>query len=266
MARIHEIGVKAKNDFIFKYPSVVVHDLLAWWKHDEGTGTTIDDYIGTSDGELLSITQAEMWANNAPDGNPCGTYPADTLNHAVNDIGTGLALASGDITIVAACYFDTIDGSHNTVLSKRAWAPAGGTSSNYGFRREGTGGYLNDVSFYYYGTGWHVWTSDTGFLSTGNWYILTFTYTFGTGASSVLYNGTSVQTGDWYLVGDGTELPGATNQYVQIGGVSEWVAGNDDTSQECMRGRLGDILLYDTVLTTTEVTQNFNALRDRYGL
>ena len=42
--------------------------------------------------------------------------------------------------------------------------------------------------------------------------------------------------------------------------------GKDDTFSRFLNGNIAQVLIYNRALTATEVTQNFNALRGRYGL
>jgi hypothetical protein len=102
-----------------------------------------------------------------------------------------------------------------------------------------------------------------GFLQTNTWYNLTYTHV--SGNTPIVYkNGTS-QSGFTYLSGtgrstDGT-LPLSTNtRPLTICGDSPRNAGSRFT------GRMSIVSVYNRALTESEVLQNFNALRGRFGL
>lgn len=50
--------------------------------------------------------------------------------------------------------------------------------------------------------------------------------------------------------------------------VTKWnlKIGNDDTTSRYLNGNISEVELYNRALTPTEITQNFNALKGRYGL
>lgn len=243
----------AANTFKFGGQPIITDSLLAWWKHEEGTGTILGDSHGSFDG-TVGGTLTNFWDNTTLDGTPVGTYDAST--NYVNGIGTGLAITGG-ISITATIYCTNVaSGVASMVVSKR-----NGTTGNWQINRLAGD---TDVRFLYHGaSGWHLFDTTDFSMANNTWYILTFIYTFGTGSTAKMYRDLTQCTASWTQL-DGDEAPDNTADYVQIGSYDS--VGDDSGSGLFWRGRLGDILIYNKVLSFAEITQNFNTLRDRYGL
>lgn len=103
-------------------------------------------------------------------------------------------------------------------------------------------------------------------ISTGVWYQLCVTISNGdtTNASIGFYLNSTfpIQTTSVYSVAD-AYLPAGGNSWV-IGG--EYNTSNTPQFQNRFTGAIGNIKMYDRVLTQSEIKQNFNALRGRYGI
>jgi hypothetical protein len=87
-------------------------------------------------------------------------------------------------------------------------------------------------------------------FSTNTWYLLTLTYD---GTNLKGYVNTSLIS---------SSSPGAVINYtvnpVQIGAMN--------SSNEYLNGYVSDAMIYNRALSSDEVSQNFNALRRRYGI
>ena len=124
--------------------------------------------------------------------------------------------------------------------------PYGGGTINLGL---GSTNNASDLQTWWYGGGFQ--TTDPYTLTPGNWYQIVGTFD---GTTLNLYvNNTVVQT---------TNRPpgGAANPGIGYGLMTRWDPGG------FWGGRLAIVNVYDSALTGTEVTQNFNHYRSRFGL
>lgn len=101
-------------------------------------------------------------------------------------------------------------------------------------------------------TAWTGW----GTHSVGQWYLFTFTFSSNESADIGFYvNTTSVANAGTSGTGDNTS-PGYTSSRVPQIGKTRGIA---------REGYVSQVLVYDKVLSSTEVAQNFNAYKSRYG-
>jgi len=124
--------------------------------------------------------------------------------------------------------------------------PYGGGTINLGL---GSTNNASDLQTWWYGGGFQ--TTDPYTLTPGNWYQIVGTFD---GTTLNLYvNNTVVQT---------TNRPpgGAANPGIGYGLMTRWDPGG------FWGGRLAIVNLYNSALTGTEVTQNFEYYRSRFGL
>lgn len=246
---------------------VITDNLLAWWKHDEGSGLVLNDYQGSFDGDIQG---ANFWANNGPDGNPVGTY--DGVNRFINGLGTGLGWSGTDSrTLVFAFRTDTVssEGAPNALMNRRGTLPA--TLNQIIQQTLHLGGKEKEFVFSYRGDDDNMqgWYTTNFVLAVDTWYIATFTCTMGTPGDMKVYRNLTELTGVWGL-GDGNR------EGKVIAGVNSLIGDSDEAEDDsgsgsgggCKRweGQMGDILIYDSILNLASVTQNFNALKDRYLL
>jgi hypothetical protein len=124
--------------------------------------------------------------------------------------------------------------------------PYGGGTINLGL---GSTNNASDLQTWWYGGGFQ--TTDPYTLTPGNWYQIVGTFD---GTTLNLYvNNTLVET---------TNRPpgGAANPAIGYGLMTRWDSGG------FWGGRLAIVNLYNSALTGTEVAQNFNYYRSRFGL
>lgn len=228
-------------------------NLNAWWKHDEGTGTTLTDYgDNTYSG---TIRGSGFWANNGPNGSPVGTYDGSTND--VNAIGQNRMPTTGWVTVVAAIYNATYAAETTySILVER-----GHTRTTLMLYISG-----GELNWQWYGTNWNgTCTSDFPAVA-DTWYIITAIRHWGAGEDDAFYNGTTLLTRGADS-NDVDELPEAADHYLHIGSGDYGTAGDDDTDLSGpWDGYLGDILLYSRQLSFGEIERNFNSLRSRYNL
>lgn len=89
-------------------------------------------------------------------------------------------------------------------------------------------------------------------ITFGNWYMIVMQYNSGTDTSKIWQNTTERASGS-----EGPFLSGTSSRaYI----------GNYDNGSEWFKGDIGVMLGYTSNLSSTEITQNFNAFKSRYGL
>lgn len=228
--------------------------LLAWWKHDEGSGTTLNDY---QEGNNGTIRGSNFWSHTAPDGNPCGYYQGYT--ESVNSIGTGLGI-TGSISIMVGLKIYTLNDLKMILTKERLNSPR----INYRFY---INSYPHQIRFFYNDTGGsgHTWSSEVG-VTTFAWRIFTMIYTYGMGNSFRMfeYDGAESEINGSWAIGNGNVGVGSTDGYVQIGSFDS--IGDDSGMGKLFQGNMGDILLFNKYLSSEERARNYNVLKGRYNL
>ena len=99
---------------------------------------------------------------------------------------------------------------------------------------------------------WQSPVQNNSALSTGVWYNMCVTYNSSSGY--ILYqNGTSVDTSN-------------TTGSITVSGSGSAIIGALSTTSRFYDGKISQTLLYNKALTAAEVQQNYNSLKERYGL
>jgi hypothetical protein len=111
----------------------------------------------------------------------------------------------------------------------------------------------NGEIYVYVGNG-STWLAFPSIASTSNmlvntWYQVSFT---STGSSSTLFLNQNI-------VGTSSNSPSGWGSTYYLGSI---VVNNT----ECLKGNIGTTMVYNRALSSTEISQNFNALRGRYGV
>ena len=148
--------------------------------------------------------------------------------------GTGLAI-TGNLTVTAWVRPSSFTNQGN-IVSK---------SSNLGYR----------MRFQSNGTFW-MYSNTNTITSPSTYTINNWFHTVGVFSSTGLrmyINGSLVQS-------NGT--PFTPSSY----GVSSFIVGGNSTTQELFQGRIANVSVYNRALSTTEVLQNYNAQKARFGL
>ena len=95
--------------------------------------------------------------------------------------------------------------------------------------------------------------NNTSTIATGVWYNLTVTWE--RGVTTKMYINAVVET-----------TSGASNSLNPVLAAPLWIGANSDKPGRNLNGGVGVFMLYNRPLSGAEVTQNFNALKSRYGL
>jgi len=225
-----------------RYNPSIVRDSLALYvdaanvKSYPGSGTTWIDMIDPSnnDGTLT----------NEP------TFNSDDMGSIVLDGSNDFVLFSTDANV----YISTGTCS--------VWVKP--TSSNSGYRgvivkQNNWGIFVKDNNFVTYS-----WVSvggqlkDTGItVGNGNWCNLTMSFN-NTGQASPSNNVVLYLNGDPVLT---TSVKRSNDDKRMALG-----SGTDGSGSQFLSGKIASAMLYNRVLTATEVLQNYNALKGRFGL
>ena len=100
----------------------------------------------------------------------------------------------------------------------------------------------------------YIWESSDNVVTTNTWYNICF-----------VKPGNGVQGGSMYL--NGTLLtPATTTAYTILNNSDAKVIGQGTSGTQFFPGNISNVQLYNRALTASEVAQNFNAIRSRYGL
>lgn len=155
--------------------------------------------------------------------------------------------------------FTSITGDYGAI-SKAAWLFAGGTGSGVGqaefsVRSANTTSFTPNTIDFGRGNGGTTGSLSinvSSLISNGNWYQIVLVRS-ASNAQTVYLNGSSIGTGNVSnSFGDGQTDFGAIHGNASFDGY--------------LNGRISNIKIYDRALTASEVQQNYNALRGRFGL
>ena len=201
------------------------------------------DWLDTSgNGNDAALQGTPTW--NAADGGYFDLVPGEGDWFSIADAASLDSMS--EITIETWINLDTVSAAGpNMLFSKRA------TTS------DGYVGFLQTTGYTYrFGTGVGTGLTYSTSPTTGAWQQVVAT--IGSGGSVLYINGASVTTSVY--TGTPANVPQAAaldlyqvNPRPQAGPVT-------------LDGKVSIFRIYDTVLSSAQVTQNFNAVRDRYGL
>ena len=209
-----------------------------------GTGTTWTD-LG-SEGRDGTLTNGPVWNSTYFDfdGNndyvELGTIPVNDPLQLNSPSGNGMSL-------MFALWIDTGGDGYQRIIAKSD----GGLAAN-GYDVYTSNPSDNDrILFASDGNG--AFAGSTSDLVPNTWAILTFTWNSSTGDWEWYVDGVSDNTGNRTY-----DIPNAeTGMHL-----ATWYSA----SGRELDGRIGFMMVYDKVLSSSEVTQNFNALKNNYGL
>ncbi|MBF0432747.1 MAG: DUF2341 domain-containing protein, partial [Fibrobacteria bacterium] len=164
------------------------------------TGSTVYGHVGTK-GSVDNPAEVDGIVGKSQD------FSTDYITAPNN---TALDFSNTEpITINAWVKHNNVSATGGTIITDRV-----GSNGNYALRKAtGTG----QIEFYYWdGGAWEVWKTTSAVLTSGNWFHVSVTYTYGTGGSIVMYvNGISAP-GSW-TVGAGNDAPVVTSGTIKIG-------------------------------------------------
>jgi hypothetical protein len=204
-----------------------------------GTGTTINDLSGNGlNGTMSNITFT----------NPYFTYNGSSSQISVADNAL-LEPGSGDWTIEFWVNHSVIAGASRVLIGKTD----GGNAADWGY---GIRTASNGNTFMEIGNGTTSITTPTSALSINTWYQVVGVWTNVASNSLALYiNGSLVGSNSHSFTSiKNTTSPLYTGSF-NGGQFSQW-----------FNGRMGVVRMYNSALTGSQVLQNFNADKSKYGL
>jgi hypothetical protein len=232
--------------FSFSKPvqfSPVLSDLVLYYDPSNsssypGTGTTINDLSGNGlDGTMSNITFTS----------PYFSYNGTNSQISVPD-NSLLEPGSGDWTMEA--WVNQSVSGNDVVLGK--FDPGGlASDSSYSIRTTNTT-YYSQI-----GDGSGSYVNSTNYVgATGSWYQLVYVFTnVAANTLRTFVNGTSIGSVNHSLSG---VLNTPTNLYIG--------SYNNGEYPQWFDGKIGITRIYNSALTSSQVLQNYNADRSKYGL
>ena len=229
--------------------------LLAWWRHDEGTGLVIKDSKNGYNGTGVGLT----WGT-CPDGvTPFAWYLPTDYTHGIGNV----LKITGGFTIMVAIRPNVLVANRCIIAKRRG---AGGTQRcNYQLLLAAA---PDEIGFFFTEGDTATWASyvTTNLnMQVNSWYFVTISYTFGDAGSMKVYKGTTLLTGGWGA-GGGVGYNSNELNYVILGSMNDNNPGQDIGTANWWEGGIGDLLLYNKTLVLPEITQTYNALKPRYLL
>lgn len=209
-----------------------------------GTGTTWTDLGST--GRDGTLTNGPIWNTTYFDFDGDDQY-VEMGTIPVNDPLQLSSPSGGGITVMVALWIDAGGDIYQRVIEK----------SDSGLAANGWGMYTDSpsdnqpLSFAVDTFGAFAYTTTT--LTPNTWGIYTFTWNSSTG------------DWDWYVNGSPDNSGNRTFDIPNVETGMRLATWNHSTGRE-LDGRIGFAMVYDKVLSSAEVTQNFNELKDNYGL
>jgi hypothetical protein len=233
----------------FQLPNIVTSDLVLWYDPSfstsySGSGTSITNLANTSlTGTMSNITYTS----------PYFAYNGSTSQVSVPDNAL-LEPGSGDWTM-EAWFRPSVLGSSSVVLGK--FDNGGGSQDvSYSIRINSSGSLFAQIGSGS-GSGSTLFVNSTSYQTVvDTWYQVV--YVFKNGATKTLetfINGTTIGTVNHSL----SSILNTTNN-LYLGSY------NGGEYNQWFNGRIGVTRLYNAALTSTQVLQNFNADRSKYGL
>jgi hypothetical protein len=206
-----------------------------------GSGTSWFDLTGNGNNQLLSNGAGSGPTYNAANGGTLGFSGTYIAGSAATAAAVNI---NNNITISAWV--------NQTALVLYGGIAVFGTGSGeqYSLNSDSTYGFSFGTN---YPSNWLLTNPTAAAAVTGTW--INVAVTFASGTTIWYINGQQNQS-----VAQGiSSLTAVSSAFLGIG-------GNFPGSLECFNGSMGPILIYNTVLTAAQISQNFNAHRGRYGI
>ena len=195
-----------------------------------GTGNVLNDLIGSTDGNMTSVTYST-------DGGGSLVFGAGSIV----DIPSSLDVLSGDFTI--SSWYKNTGGSGFKVL----------------FETEGYRTGANGLSLYLQGDYFNIYK-----LTNSSWTSMIQT-SAGTAGLNVWKNVVLKRENSVIsLYVDGTQIGGTYTTSQDFSDTNYNLGGG--SSAYPFYGNIGDLALYDRAIADSEILQNYNATKSRFGL
>ena len=232
-----------------------------------GTGILIKPSTASSDGIVTSGLAIHLDAGNASSYPGSGTTWTSLVNSYTGSMGTGVGYSASNGGVI------TFNGASTAFVNMYTSASALVTAATNNFSIEAwyqsnnnfpgimrTGSGSNGFVFGYFsttGTAWKVTKYGRVDLSAGtipqntSWHQAVLTYSSTTGVRVYI---------------DGALSGTAVNNNTNLRGGSSFSIGKGESTSYMHNGSIGIFRWYSAVLSASDVLQNFNANRSRYGI
>ena len=238
----------------FNYsPKIVTNGLILYLdaannRSYPGTGTTwIDLSKNGNNGTLINFGAQTIW-NSSNGGSIVFDGSDDYVNMGDNDIFTQPGGFTFDI------FYKPTTTNGNTILEKYQ---ATGNEYIFGFSGNGLYAWVSDNTLGGY-NGRSV-TSVSNYVTVNQWNHLVFVYDGGTVATSCKIYINTVQR-------DNSDFKGGTFSSIRNTLTPLTIALYNNGLQAPIKGSVGSFKMYNRALSLTEITQNYNATKTRFGL
>jgi hypothetical protein len=225
----------------YKYPSLRTTLPVAGYYARLDTGAAASDQFtadGTQDGTLTNgATRA---------GSPLA-YSFDGSNDYVEFSSSAIVGGSGSITISSWANATSLPLAANVIFSKMH--TEGGTNqAAYLLGVLSTGGIYFATTTGSAG-GVQEWLSTSSVISTGTWFHIAVTYTWGTGSSIKIYLNGSLVSGSWATGTGDVTFVGTTGPTQKIGRLQH----SGVTSFFAWQGSIDDLLVWNAIIDATNI-------------
>jgi beta-galactosidase len=209
-------------------PNAITNGLLAWWKMNDGSGSTAAD----SSGNGRSATVSGAYFTNFNSG-----YPSNALHF--NGSSSFASFSSPGVTQLTLVAWARAAGAGNSPYPRIFDTP--GYRLFYRFDGQGSNGF----DFATYSTGNGDWFSGHNTISTGAWYRVTASYDLSnlTNLPAEYANGAQVASPTVITTPSGTQPSSAGTGYL----------GNVAALSRGWNGDLSDLRIYNRILSGAEV-------------
>jgi hypothetical protein len=242
---LHEVDFRTRNDIWQQQivtSGLVLHADAGIPESYPGSGTTWTDLSANGNNQTL-INGVGFNGTNG------GFLTFDGTNDHTQNSSPNLGI-TGNISATLSCWF--YDQRTSTSTTQALFVYGNGSSA-----RDTIGIILQNLGFSAAFNGGNNTFSDNNIYSLNTWNNIVITKTPGAANTTTqLYlNGTQVS-----IRSSTTITPNVTSRVIRVG---RWT---NESSPLYFLGRVSNCLIYNRALTVSEVQQNFNALRSRYGI
>jgi hypothetical protein len=219
------------------------------WLNSATTGSSLDYALQNSPG--TATVNGNTVLNFT--GGTVQVGPNYTRPYAFNSTGFGSALNTVNGFTIDVWASPRLSTNAGTLIKE--WGQGTNNVPDPGYEAPWFSFSSGNIQAGYYGTGFTFITGSAGAFVSGNWYNIVMTYN-GSSSATVYVNNVSS------LTLSGQRDPPANDMF-SVALCDEFAFQGTD---RYFTGYVGAFKIYDRVLTTAERTQNFNALKSRYGV
>jgi len=261
---MRQFGLRPSASTTAAATEIIQTDLMIHWKVFEGTGSTIADASEESNDTLVhGELPADFWDNTSSDGTAVGTFVGPTAGAYLDSVSDILSLPPQDgtgITLMAALYPDSLsDGA-----TYYAWdCEAGCAYLVLNFTAPST--YDLEAAWYSDDGNGGTWHKAAG-THPGDvtWALVQVSWNWAEN-DVIFYVNNTDQEATWDNDPTGVDIFSmGANHYIMAANAVNATTGAGSEVQ--WKGQAGDFALWESKLTAANMTTNYNALKNKYGI